>query len=246
MKKPAVYTPEHPGRTLTSIWETPVVVIGRTWLPLAQIASWFFFSRWTSHRNPEQKLPLSLALGALHTLTMLGSEWCHNLSHVAAAHIVDRPMDALRITWGMPLCVYYDLEDADVSPRQHIARASGGPIFNAAAAIGLSLLRRKIPTRTISREIVDVGLAANLIIPGIGLLPYPGLDGGPILKWGLVDAGYSPEQADHMTQKVDGVVAAGLAGAAFATVKRRPWLSLLLAVLSALGLGFALGWIREN
>ncbi len=245
LKKPPVYSPETEGETLAHIWETPVVVVGHTWLPLAELASWVVFSWWSSRRNPASKPLTNLGMGAIHTLTTLGSEWCHNLAHVAASKLVDRPMDALRITWGMPLCVYYELEDARVTPRQHIARALGGPLFNLAAAFGLGLVRPITRASTPAREIVDRAIGANIFILGAGLLPYPGLDGGVILKWSLVEGGSTPKQADLITRGVDGAVAAGLAGAAMGLRKRRPWLSLLLAVLSALGLGFALGLVRE-
>jgi Zn-dependent protease len=155
-------------------------------------------------------------------------------------------MDALRITWGMPLCVYYELEDARVTPHQHIARALGGPLFNLAASLGLGRIRSSSRSGTPAREIVDTALGANLLILGAGLLPYPGLDGGVILKWGLVQAGRSTQQADTITRQVDGVVAAGLAGAALAARKRRPWLSALFALLSLLGIAFSLGILRED
>ena len=246
MKRPAVYTPDHPGHTLTRIWGTPIVVVGRTWLPLAELASWIFLSWWSSRRDPGHTPGMNLGLGAINTLTVLGSEWCHNLAHVAAAHVVDRPMDALRITWGMPLCVYYQLEDARVTPRQHIARALGGPLFTLAAALGLGRIRSMTRSSTAAREIADTALGANLVILSAGMLPYPGLDGGVILKWGLVESGRSPQQADQITRQVDGVVAAGLAGAAIVVKKRRPCLSGLLALLSALGFSLALGLVRES
>ncbi len=246
MKKPAVYTPEQPGHTLTHLWDTPVVVVGRTWLPLVELASWMFFSWWSSRRDPDRKPGVSLGLGAVHTLMVLGSEWCHNLAHVAAARMVARPMDALRITWGMPLCVYYELEDERVTPRQHIARALGGPLFNFAASLTLGRIRSRTKKNTPAREIVDTALGANLIILGAGLLPYPGLDGGVILKWSLVEGGSSTRQADAITRQMDGAVAAGLAGAALGLRKRRPWLSVLLAILSALGFSLALSLVRES
>ena len=45
---------------------------------------------------------------------VLGSEWCHNLAHAAAARAIGKPVDAIRITWGMPLLVYYDINDKNV------------------------------------------------------------------------------------------------------------------------------------
>ena len=59
---------------------------------------------------------------------ILGSEWCHSLAHAAAARSIGKPMDALRIDWGMPLVVYYDVDNEKVAPREHIIRALGGPV----------------------------------------------------------------------------------------------------------------------
>jgi len=67
-------------------------------------------------RVPERSWLQSLGIGALTMLVVLGSEWCHNLAHAAAARMVGKPMDAIRITWGMPLVVYYDINDENVTP----------------------------------------------------------------------------------------------------------------------------------
>ena len=246
MKKPLVYSPDQDGTVLMYFFDTPVVIVGRTWLPLVELATLIGFTRWSSKRYPERNVLANLGAGALHTLTTLGSEWCHNLAHVLAAHLTRRPMDALRITWGMPLCVYYDLEDADVSPLQHIARALGGPIFNLLAASGLRRIRATVDQDAFAYEMFDVALGANLFILAAGVLPYPGLDGGVLLKWGLVQAGRSPFQADQEVRRVAGAVGAGLAGTALSTRKRRPWLSALLALLGLLGIGYALGILREE
>ncbi len=58
-------------------------------------------------------------------------------------------MDAMRIFWGTPLLVYFDIEDPSVTPKEHITRALGGPMFNAVAlipvTIGRGLVRSSIP-----------------------------------------------------------------------------------------------------
>jgi Zn-dependent protease len=247
MRKPAVFTPGMPARTIASLWGTPVVVIGRSWLPVTQLALWPVMNWRAGKLNPERSLGEKLLIGTATTCTTLGVEWCHNLAHVAAARIVDRPMDALRIVFGMPLCVYYDLDPEDVSPRQHILRALGGPAFNLIAAAGFWIWREASPPGSPGEDIANTTLGAALLILGAGLLPYPGLDGGPILKWSLVELGKSRQAADRFTQRVDGVVGAGLTLSAVGAARRgRRWLAALLGLLGLLGLAFAVGLVREE
>jgi Zn-dependent protease len=247
MRKPTVYTPDMPARTIARLWGTPIVVIGRSWLPVTQLILWPVMTWRTGMLDPERSLGDKVLIGAATTFAALGLEWCHNLAHVAAAHLVNRPMDALRIVFGMPLCVYYDLDPEDVIPRQHIVRALGGPAFNLTAAAGAWIWHKASRPGSAGHEIAGTTMSAALLILGAGLLPYPGLDGGPILKWALVEHGKSRQAADRFVQRVDGVVAAGLALGACGAVRRgRRWLAALLAMLGLLGFAFALGMLREE
>jgi Zn-dependent protease len=97
------------------------------------------------------------------------------------------------------------------------------------------------------RDIADVAVATNLFLPAFGLLPIPGIDGGPILKWSLVERGASPMDADMTVRKVDGVLGAVLAlVAAMAFKKRRFLLGALLMQTAALAWSIALGILREQ
>jgi Zn-dependent protease len=247
MKKPTVYEPGMPARIIGRIWDTPVVVVDCSWVPLTQVALWPIMS-WRAGRLDPQRGPAERAvIGAVTTLSTLGVEWGHNLAHVAAAHFVGRSMDALRIVFGMPLCVYYDLDPGDVTPRQHILRALGGPIFNVLTATAAGIWRTLSSPGSSGHEVAGTTMGASLLILGAGLLPYPGLDGGPILKWSLVERGRTQEAADRTVQVVDGMVGAGLAAGAVAAGRSgHRWLSGLLALLGLLGLGFAVGLLREG
>jgi Zn-dependent protease len=247
MRKPTVYAPGMPARTIANLWGTPIITIDRSWLPLTQLALWPVMSWRAGKLNPGRSLQQKALIGAATTLAALGVEWGHNLAHVAAARLVGRPMDALRIVFGMPLCVYHDLDPGDVTPRQHILRALGGPAFNLVAAAGGWIWYEASRPGSASREIAGTTMGAALLILGAGLLPYPGLDGGPMLKWSLVEQGRSRQAADRFVQRVDGVVGAGLtAGAVVAVKKGRRWLAALLGLLGLLGLAFALGILREE
>jgi len=198
-------------------------------------------------RVPERSWLQSLGIGALTMLVVLGSEWCHNLAHAAAARMVGKPMDAIRITWGMPLVVYYDINDENVTPRQHIMRALGGPVFNALALPIVLFFQHRTHPKSMARDIANAAVGTNSFLPAVGLLPIPGIDGGPILKWSLVENGQTPKEADMMVRKVDGVLGILLTLAGTLAFKKRRWLvGGLLIQLAALALSIALGIFKEQ
>jgi Zn-dependent protease len=182
----------------------------------------------------------------LTTVVILVSEWCHNLAHAAAALLVGKPMDALRITWGMPLVVYYDIGDETVTPREHILRAVGGPVFNAVLLPFALVFRRFTRENSALRDVADAAVGMNTFLSTVSLLPLPMIDGGPILKWSLVERGHTPEAADETVKSVNRVMSGGLGLAAGVAVRRRRWfLGSILALLAALALAFGFGLVEE-
>ena len=178
---------------------------------------------------------------------ILGSEWGHNLAHAAAAQLVGKPMDALRITWGMPLVVYHDINDQSVTPSQHIVRALGGPVFNTLLFLLAVISRQFTRLGSVAREVVNAAVGMNLFLSTVSLLPIPGIDGGPILKWSLVERGDSLEQADEMVKEVNKVVGIGLgSGAVFAFKKKRKFIGAILAMFSLIALAVGWGLISEQ
>ena len=174
-------------------------------------------------------------------------EWCHNLAHTAVAHWIGKPVDAIRIVWGMPLLIYYDINDQQVSPRQHILRALGGPIFNGMMVLVAWLAKGFTHQGTLTRYAVDFVLGTNAFISSLSLLPIPGIDGGPILKWSLVERGRSPAQADDIVKAVNLVSGSGLGIAAGVALKqRRKWLGVALAAFAATSLAIGFGYLKER
>ena len=246
MQKPAVVRPTDDVTTLGSVFGTPAVAKGRTWLPLTQVAVWLVMAWHAGRGHPDRSWGKRLGTGALTTAAILGSEWCHNLAHAAAARLVGKPMDALRVTWGMPLVVYYDVNDETVTPRQHIARALGGPVFNALLLPFALLLRKLTQPGSIPRGVANAAAGMNLFLSTASLLPIPGIDGGPVLKWALAERGSTPAEADERVKAVDRVVGGGLGVAAgIAFVKRRRFLGAILAMFSVLALAVGSGLVRE-
>ena len=247
MQKPAVVKPSDEVTTVGSVFGAPMVVKGITWLPLTQFAVWLIMSWLAGRGRPDRSWCKRLGIGALTMSTILGSEWCHNLAHAAAARYVGKPMDALRIAWGMPLVVYHDVNDESVTPRQHTIRALGGPLCNALILPFALLLRKFARQGSVLGDVANAAVGMNTFLSTASLLPIPGIDGGPILKWSLVERGSTPEEADDLVTGVDRIVGGGLGVAAgIALVKRRRFLGLILAMFSVLALAVGFGLVREQ
>ncbi|MGD8474750.1 MAG: hypothetical protein PVH59_11535 [Anaerolineae bacterium] len=247
MKKPAVVKPTDDVTLVGHICGTPVVVKDTTWLPMTEFAVWLLMSWLAGRGHDDRPWWKRLGTGALTMSAILGSEWCHNLAHAAAARSIGKPMDALRVTWGMPLLVYYDINDRTVSPRQHIFRALGGPVCNALLLLLALCSRRLIKQGTVPGNVVNAAVGMNTFLVSALLLPIPGLDGGPILKWSLVDRGATPEEADETVRAVNRVAGSGLGIAAgIALKRRRRFLGSLLALFATLSLAVGFGLLKEQ
>ena len=247
MKKPTVLESTDDATTIGRAFGTPVVVKGITWLPLAELIAWAIMTWVAGFRHPGWNWRKRMETGALTSLAILGSEWCHNLAHAGAARLIGKPMDAMRVVAGMPLVVYYDINDQDVAPRQHITRALGGPLFNAAVLPFILLFRRLTHQGSVAREVTDAAAGMNLLLSTASLLPIPGIDGGPILKWSLVDSGRSVTEADALVKRADLVVGASLGAAAGMAIKRRrKFLGAILGMFAALALAVGFGLIKEE
>jgi Zn-dependent protease len=201
-----------------------VVVKGITWVPLLELAAWGLIAWVTARKRPDWSPGKRLTAGGLSSLIIFGSEWCHNLAHAAVAHHIGKPADAILIFWGTPLLIYYDINDQQVSPSHHILRATGGPLFNALMVPLTLLARRATRDGTLGRYCADLAVGANGFIAAMALLPIPGIDGGPILKWSLVKGGRSPQEADEVVKKVNLVVGSGLERQPVGFSKRRKWI----------------------
>lgn len=228
------------GATIVGkIFDAPLVVKGKTWLPVTELGMWGIMTCVAGHKRPARSWGERLGVGALTTLVILGSEWLHNLAHAAAACRVGKPAQAIRITFGMPLLIYPIPEDPGVTPLQHIARSLGGPLFNALLLLGAATIRRFTRPDSVAREVADAAMGMNLFLCTASLVPNPEIDGGPALKWALVEGGSTPGRADAMVKKANQVVGLGLAGASGgAFARQRPFLGAILGMLSWLSLDF--------
>ncbi|MFC1879629.1 hypothetical protein ACFLZW_06910 [Chloroflexota bacterium] len=234
-------------KVVGQVFGVPLVTKGLTWLPLTEVGVWAFMTWYAGKNNPERTWSQRLGVGALTMPVILGSEWGHNLAHAAAAKLVAKPMDALRVTWGMPLVVYFDTEDKNVTPTQHIMRSVGGPIFNSSLLLFCLALRGAFKPDSLGREVANVAVGVNAFLSSVSLLPIPGIDGGSILKWSLVKSGQTHKEADKTVRKVNGLVGALLAVFSGALFKRRKHLlGGFIALMAAICMGVASGRLREE
>jgi len=247
MIKPEAVSPGESVHQVGKIFDAPLVTKSWTWFPLTEIFVWGIMFREAGRLHPKRGWLSRLGVAAMTMPVILGSEWSHNLAHAAAAKWVGHPTDAIRITWGMPLLVYYEIEDARVTPRQHIARALGGPLINLTFLGIAALVRPLTKFGTPLRDVTDAAIGMNAFLFLGGMLPIPAMDGGAILKWVLVDEGKTPAQADGVIRKVDTITAAGLgASAAVAFKKRKRFLGGIFAMFAGIALTIATGLLREK
>jgi Zn-dependent protease len=239
-------TDESP-REIGSVFNTPLVISGFSWLPVTQIIVWPVMT-WLANRYlPDMSIWRSIRQGALLTTIMLGSEWCHNLAHAFAARAIGKPMDQIRIMLGMPRCVYHDLNDPNVKPNEHVIRSLGGPLINALFLPFTWFVRQLTTEGTPARQVANLAVGTNLFLSTVSLLPIPFIDGGPILKWSLVERGQSVEEAEKTVRRVNGPLALAavlLAGLAFR--RRKTLIGVILGMFSLSSLGIFLGWIQEE
>lgn len=238
---------ENKMREVGRVFGTPLVISGKTWLPLTELIVWPILAWVTLRHHPGMHPIQSLIEGALMTVIVLGSEWCHNLAHALAAYVISKPMDQIRVLFGMPRCVYDDLNDPNVQPREHVIRALGGPLINAMILPFAFWFRSRTSEGTRARRLANLAAGTNLFLCTVGLLPIPYIDGGPILKWSLVERGRSVEEAERTVQKVNGPLALITALLAlFAFRRRKTLIGMLLSAFSISSLGIFMGWIRED
>lgn len=117
-------------------------------------------------------------LGALAGASLwYEAELNHVLGHLVSARQAGAPMDRMR--WGLLVSTLYD--DNDVTPRQHIGRAVGGPLGSALAMLCWWVLWRLSSGKPV-RRLALIALAFNMCLTLGSWVPLPWVDGGVILR----------------------------------------------------------------
>jgi Zn-dependent protease len=247
MIKPAFLQPEDQPTVVGHVFGTPMVVRGWTGFPLIELVAWAILSMVAGQKRPDWSWHKRICAGALTSTILLGSEWSHNLAHTAVAYIIGQPVDAIRIFFGTPLLIYYDINDQKVISHEHLLRALGGPVFNALMIPLFWLIKQFTPAGSLARYNANFALGTNIVLSTVSLLPIPGIDGGPLLKWSLVETGRTPELADEIVKKVNLTLGSVLGiTAGLAVKKRRKWLGAFFAAFAATSLAYGIGFLKEQ
>jgi membrane-associated PAP2 superfamily phosphatase len=119
----------------------------------------------------ERRAALSAAAGVL----WYSADCAHVVGHIISSRAAGAPMDG--VDFGLyPKSVYLD---HDVSPRQHIGRASGGLVASLVAALALAALARLITTPPL-RQLLTISAAQHGLLFVVSMLPVRLVDGGVI------------------------------------------------------------------
>jgi hypothetical protein len=194
-------------------------------------------------RKPERSWLQRLGVGLLAMPVALFADIGHAMAHTIGARLASAPMDEILLSSGMPRTLYLDNA---VLPQTHIRRSLGGPIFSLTGFTVSLLWHLLSPPGSLSRDLADASLAGHSFILLGSVAPLPMVDGGIILKWKLVEAGQSPEQADQTVHKTSLSLGAALLGlgAVLGLVRKRKLVGGLLAAGGAVGIAAGIGWLK--
>jgi hypothetical protein len=229
------------GTTLYRFNGVPVVARPDFWpapILLTGLLAWV-----AGLRKPERSWLQRLGVGLLAMPIATFADLGHAMAHTISARLAGAPMDEILLSSGMPRTLY---QNNAVPPQTHIRRSLGGPIFSL-IGLTLSLLWRRIsPHGSLSHDLAEASLAGHSFILLGSVAPLPMVDGGIILKWKLVEAGQSPEQADQTVHKTSlslGATFLGL-GALLGLFRKRKLVGGLLAAGGAVGIAAGIGWLK--
>jgi Zn-dependent protease len=152
-------------------------------------------------------------------------------------------MDEIRLSvTQMPHTLY---KNNAVLPRVHRMRAIGGPLFNVVCLILSEIVFFAVPRGSIGQELAAFSAAAHGIMLIMSLAPLPIVDGGSILKWTLVERGWSQASAEATAAKIGWSV--GIVSALIGLVLIALHIWIIGGILTAGGiivLGTAVGLVR--
>jgi len=154
----------------------------------------------------------------------------HTLGHIQSARQIGAPMDSVLLAWGLQSNVYHN---EDVTARQHVGRAAGGPIVTSllvATAMPFYALLRRVP---LLKELSEIWLFCNAFNLGVALMPIPHFDAASILKWTTAQRSGEVALGDEAVQKAGSLAIAGLFGAASLLVLRGQWRAAIGSLIGA-------------
>ncbi len=144
----------------------------------------------------------------------------HSVGHIGSARRVGAPMDSVMLLYGLQSTLYLN---GDVTPRQHIGRAAGGPIISSVltiTAVPLYVLLHRVP---LLGELAEIWTLCNALILAGAVLPTPHFDMASILKWSVAQRTGEEALGDEAVQQVGSLAVAVLFGISLWLVLRGQW-----------------------
>lgn len=226
--------------TLFVFNKTPVKVRPLFWLMvliLWALLTWLGRWRW-----PGQSLGAYALVGAVGAVLALLADVGHACAHTVSARLAKAPMDFILLGADMPRTLYVN---NDVSPKAHIVRSLGGPVYSALSLLlGLGWLM-VVPSETAVSYLGEVWTLTNGFLFLAMFAPIPIVDGGVILKWTLVLGGLTRVRADDLVERLGLGFGVGLLAMAVLLLVASVWLlGGILLFLGFVVLGAALKIIR--
>lgn len=229
------------GTTLYRFNGVPVIAQPSFWpapILLTSLLSWA-----AGLRHPELTWLQRLGTGLLATLIALPADIGHAMAHTVSARLAGAPMHEIVLSSGMPRTLYANNE---FPPRIHIWRSLGGPLFSLISSLLSQVWYRFSPHGSLCNDLAKVSLVSHSTILFGSLAPLNMVDGGTILKWRLIEAGQSTEQANRTVQNTSlhlGAIFLGM-GVLMTIFQKRKLIGGLLAVCGAVGIAAGKGWLK--
>lgn len=169
------------------------------------------------------------ALTAAWALLLQAAYLIHTVGHIESARRVGAGMNDVLLTWGLQSTLYLN---EDVTARQNIGRALGGPLASSAATVSALPLYALLSRVPVLGELAEVWLWVNALNVVISLLPTPHFDGASLLKWSVAARTGEEALGAEAVQQAGSVVVAGLFGAMLFFAVRGQWRAALVALLT--------------
>ncbi len=203
---------------VATIENTPFVMQPKTLVGIAlTLAASYVAAR--LHR-PRWPRPAQWVLALVWFVAWECADTIHTVGHIRSARAVGARVDRVLLMWGLQSTRY---DRADVTPRQHSARAIGGPLMSGTltmTAMPLYTVFGRIP---IVGAVIESWLICNALIFTGSLLPIPLFDGGSILKWATTMRTGEEALGDEAVQQAGSLTIAGLGLAALIFGARGKW-----------------------
>lgn len=198
------------------------------------IASWM---------RPKWPLIAKVLLAVTLTQFLQAGLLVHSTGHIRSSRQVGAPMQSIVLDWGFQTNQY---TDNDVTPRQHIGRAMGGPVASALATGTAGLLYSVLKWIPIIGALAEGWLYVNALILGFSVMPTPHFDSATMLKWGVAGATGEEALGDEAVQTAGSLTVGGLILAGMWLILRGKWRAGLASFVGAIAAGMDLFWLKGS